>query len=73
MEKLIEKGKKLSGYLIDLLKHNLKDKVNIITPEAAQSRGCQVSFILTKAQTKQVRSSCHRFLTTLSKKDFAEK
>ena len=64
MEKLIEKVKKLSGYLIDLLKHNLKDKVNIITPEAARSRGCQVSFILTQAQTKQVRSSCHRFLTT---------
>lgn len=46
MQKLREKGLKLSGYMIELLKNKFGRALEIITPEEESSRGCQVSFII---------------------------
>ncbi|RPI17999.1 MAG: kynureninase [Ignavibacteriae bacterium] len=40
---LREKSEKLTGYAEDLLKENLGDKAEIITPEDKNQRGCQLS------------------------------
>ena len=54
MSAMETKGKKLSGYLMNLLNLVLGDKVRIITPAAETSRGCQVSFTLDDVPTKKV-------------------
>lgn len=60
MELLEAKGRTLSTYLIQLLKTALKDKVKIITPEAPEARGCQVSFILVDLPTKEVNTKTNK-------------
>ena len=54
IEAMEEKGKKLSGYLIELLKSVLAEKVTIISPIAISSRCCQVSFTLHHVPTVEV-------------------
>jgi len=46
MENLIDKSKKLTKFLYDLLSDFPKNKLEIITPEDPQNRGCQVSIRL---------------------------
>lgn len=50
MQKLISKGKKLSGYLhfiLNAINENLPDKIiEVITPESEDERGCQVSILM---------------------------
>ena len=60
MEVLEAKGRQMSGYLISLLRIIFsEDEIDIITPEDEKSRGCQVSFILTNVETKEV--ICNKF------------
>merc|ERR1712157_248986 len=54
MDVLQNKGRELSGYLIQLLKEKFADKIEIVTPLKSESRGCQVSFILKDTPTKQI-------------------
>ena len=54
IEAMEEKGKKLSGYLIELLTSVLGERVKIITPTGISSRGCQVSFTLHSVPTREV-------------------
>lgn len=43
IEPLREKSLKLTGYLEYLLKHEMQDRIEIITPEDPSQRGCQLS------------------------------
>ena len=53
MHALIEKSKKLTGYLEALLQ-DLSDKVTIITPSNPHERGCQLSLQITQGDGKSV-------------------
>jgi len=57
MDRLIEKSKKLSDYLIFLLQNIETDKVNIITPK---KRGCQISI--------QVKNGNKKLFDNITKK-----
>ncbi len=43
IKKLREKSKQLTGYMESLLKHELADFVDVITPSQPNQRGCQLS------------------------------
>lgn len=58
MDKLIEKSKKLTGYLEFLLNDLGKDTIKIITPNNPEERGCQLSIAV-----KNADKSLHNKLT----------
>jgi len=54
MEDLRKKSLLLTGYLDYLLKSELKDKFQIITPSNVNERGCQLSLLFSSNNIKQV-------------------
>lgn len=58
MDKLIQKSKKLTGYLEFLLKNLGEDTIRIITPSNPNERGCQLSIAV-----KNTDKSLHNKLT----------
>jgi len=54
MEALTEKSKKLTGYLEALLNQITSDKIQIITPENPEERGCQISIQLKNSKGKSI-------------------
>ena len=52
IEKLIEKSKKLTGYLEFLLKLLGENSIRIITPSNPEERGCQLSILVQNADKK---------------------
>ncbi|GAB4135097.1 MAG: kynureninase [Raineya sp.] len=57
MPKLIEKSKKLTGYLYFLLENLAAEYVEIITPKEEKQRGCQISVF-----AKKEGKALHQFL-----------
>ncbi|MFY0712839.1 kynureninase [Seonamhaeicola sp. NFXS20] len=57
-DKLVEKSKKLTGYLEFLLKNLGEDVIQIITPQSPEERGCQLSI-----QVKKADKALHNKLT----------
>ncbi|APY12065.1 kynureninase [Seonamhaeicola sp. S2-3] len=57
-DKLVEKSKKLTGYLEFLLKNLGEDVIKIITPKNPNERGCQLSI-----QVKKADKTLHNKLT----------
>lgn len=52
---LREKSLKLTAYFQQLLEQTLGDRVNIITPDAADERGCQLSFELVGVEGRAIQ------------------
>lgn len=46
MSALRKKSLKLTQYLLDLIQHELGDKIRVITPTKASERGCQLSLMV---------------------------
>lgn len=59
-ENIIEKSKTLTGYLEFLIKELNDDRINIITPENQEERGCQLSI-----QVKSANKELHSQLTII--------
>jgi kynureninase len=57
MAALRAKSIKLSRYLLDCLRSQLADKLHIISPEAEESRGCQVSIAIVGTGGKAVHQA----------------
>ena len=57
MEPLREKSLRLTGYLEWLLRRELGDAVEILTPEDPQQRGCQLSLRVTRRAAREGPSS----------------
>lgn len=58
MENLLEKSRKLTGYLEFLIEHLNDKRIHIITPKNPDQRGCQLSI-----QVKDADKNLHKKLT----------